>query len=69
MVTVLVECTTEELCSVVRLLCAKGHNAQVIHKEIFPVYDGKCLSRKVVHNWVAKISLVKKRLKRKHGSG
>jgi hypothetical protein len=23
-----------------------------IHTEIFPVYGGKCLSCKVVHNWV-----------------
>jgi hypothetical protein len=22
-----------------------------IHKEIFPVYGGTCLSRKAVHNW------------------
>jgi hypothetical protein len=27
-----------------------------IHKEMFPVLDGKCLSRKAVHNWVAKFS-------------
>jgi hypothetical protein len=25
-----------------------------IHKEISPVYGGKCLSRKAVHNWVEK---------------
>jgi hypothetical protein len=25
-----------------------------IHKEIFSVYDGKCLSRKAVHNWAEK---------------
>jgi hypothetical protein len=25
-----------------------------IHKEIFPVYGGKCLSHKKVHNWVEK---------------
>jgi hypothetical protein len=23
-----------------------------IYKEMFPVYDGKCLSRKAVHSWV-----------------
>jgi hypothetical protein len=23
---------------------------------MFPVYDGKCLSRKAVHNWVEKFS-------------
>jgi hypothetical protein len=26
------------------------------HKEIFPVYSGKCLSRKAVHNWVERFS-------------
>jgi hypothetical protein len=25
-----------------------------IHKEMFHVYDGKCFSRKAVHNWVEK---------------
>jgi hypothetical protein len=33
-------------------LWAKGLNAKDIHKEIFPVYGGKCLLSKVVHNWV-----------------
>jgi hypothetical protein len=37
-------------------LCAKGLNAKDIHKEMFPVYGGKCLSRKAVHNWVEKFS-------------
>jgi hypothetical protein len=27
-----------------------------IHKEIFPVYDWKCLSLKEFHNWVEKFS-------------
>jgi transposase len=27
-----------------------------IHKEMFPVYSAKCLSRKVVQNWVEKFS-------------
>jgi hypothetical protein len=35
-------------------LWEKGLNAKEIHKEIFPVYCGKCLSRKAVHNWVEK---------------
>jgi hypothetical protein len=35
-------------------VCVKGHNAKDIHKEMFPVYGGKCLSRKVVHSWVEK---------------
>jgi hypothetical protein len=38
------------------LLWAKGLNAKDIHKEMFPVYGGKCLSRKAVHNWVEKFS-------------
>jgi hypothetical protein len=37
-------------------LWAKGHSAEDIHKEMFPVYGGKCLSRKAVHNWVEKFS-------------
>jgi hypothetical protein len=30
--------------------------AKDIHKEMFPVYGGKCSSRKAVHNWVDKFS-------------
>jgi hypothetical protein len=52
MATVLEECTTEDQRSVVRLLWSKGLNAKDIHKEMFPVYGGKCLSRKAVHIWV-----------------
>jgi transposase len=37
-------------------LWAEGLNAKDIHKEILPVYCGKCLSHKVVHNWVKKFS-------------
>jgi hypothetical protein len=36
-----------ELC----FLWAKELNAKDIHKEIFPVYSGKCLSRKAVQPW------------------
>jgi hypothetical protein len=54
MMTVLEECTTEEQCSILRYLWAKGLNVKDIHKEMFPVYEGKCLSRKAVHNWVTK---------------
>jgi hypothetical protein len=36
---------------------------------VFPVYGGKCLSRKAVHNWVANILLMTKRLKRRCRSG
>jgi hypothetical protein len=32
-------------------LWAKGLNAKDIHREIFSVYGGKCLSHKVVYNW------------------
>jgi hypothetical protein len=48
MATVL-EYTTEEQRSYVRFLWAKGLNSKNIHIEIFPVYGGKCLSRKAVH--------------------
>jgi hypothetical protein len=34
---------------------AKGLNEKDIHKEMLPVYDGKCLSWKAIHNWVKKI--------------
>jgi hypothetical protein len=50
MATVLEECTIKEQRSVMRFLWAKGLNAKDIHKEMFPVYGGKCLSRKAVHN-------------------
>jgi hypothetical protein len=50
MASVLEEYTTEDQRPVVRFLCAKGLNAKDIHKEMFPVYGGKCLSRKGVHN-------------------
>jgi hypothetical protein len=56
MVTVLEECHTEEQHSVVRLLWAKGLSAKDIHKEMFPVYSGKCLLRKAIHNWVERFS-------------
>jgi hypothetical protein len=39
-----------------RFLWANGFNVKDIHKESFPVYGGKCLSRKAVHNWVEKFS-------------
>jgi hypothetical protein len=35
---------------------AKRPNAKDIHKEMSPVYDEKCLSRKAVHGWVEKFS-------------
>jgi hypothetical protein len=70
MATVVEGYTTEGQHSVALfILWAKGLNANVIHKEMFPVYGGKFLSRKAVHNWVANVSLMTKRLKRKCGSG
>jgi hypothetical protein len=56
MATTLEECNTEEQRSVVSVLWEKGLNANYIHKELFPIYDGKCLSRKAVHNWLEKCS-------------
>jgi hypothetical protein len=40
----------------VSFLWAKGLNAKDIRKEVFPIYVGKCLSHKAVHNWVEKFS-------------
>jgi hypothetical protein len=37
-------------------LCTKGLSAKDIHKEMFPVYGGKCLSRKAVHSCGEKFS-------------
>jgi hypothetical protein len=37
-------------------LWAKNLNAKDIHKDLFPLYGGKCLSREAVHNWVHKFS-------------
>jgi hypothetical protein len=43
--------TTEEQNFVVLFfLWAKGLNAKDILKEMFPVYGGKCLSCKAIHN-------------------
>jgi hypothetical protein len=36
----------------VRFLWPKGLNAKYVHKEIFPVYGGKCLALKAVHSGV-----------------
>jgi hypothetical protein len=53
---IVLECITEEQRSVVRSLSAKWLIAEGIHKEMFPIYDGKCLSRKAVHDLVEKFS-------------
>jgi hypothetical protein len=50
MATVHEEYNPEEQRSVVRILWAKGFIAKGIHKEMFPLYSGKCLSHKAVHN-------------------
>jgi hypothetical protein len=57
MATVFEECTTEEQRPFTRFfLWTKELSAKDIHKETFPVYGGKCLSRKAVHSWVEKFS-------------
>jgi hypothetical protein len=50
------EYTTEVQHSVVQFLWIKGLNAKDIHKDMFPVYGGKCLSHKGAHNWIEKFS-------------
>jgi hypothetical protein len=47
--------TAEGQRSFVRFLWAKWLNAKDIHKEMFPVYVGKCLSRKKVHKCLEKL--------------
>jgi hypothetical protein len=37
-------------------LWEKGLNTENINEEMFPVYGGKYLSRKAIHNWVEKFS-------------
>jgi hypothetical protein len=58
----------EELLKISVLFCvllwAKGLNAKDIHKEMFPVYGGKCLPSKAVEN----VSLMMKTLKWKCGT-
>jgi hypothetical protein len=51
------------------VFCGKKTQIKDFHKEMFPVYGGKCLSRKAAHNWVANVSLMTKRLKRRCGRG
>jgi hypothetical protein len=40
----------------ISILWARGLDAKYIHKEMFPVYSGKCLLCKAVYNWVEKFS-------------
>jgi hypothetical protein len=51
MAIVLEECVTEKQRYVLRFFRAKGLDAKNIRKEMFPVYGGKCLSRKAVQSW------------------
>jgi hypothetical protein len=63
-------CTTKEQRSVVCFfLWAEGINAKDIHNKMIPVYSGMCLSHKTVHNLVANVSLIMKRLKQRYGGG
>jgi hypothetical protein len=50
-------------------LWAEILNAEDIHKQMFPIYGWKYLLLKAVHNWVTKVSLMMKKLKRRCGSG
>jgi transposase-like protein len=57
MATVLAKYSTKEQGSVVVFfLWAKGLNVKDIHKEMYSLHGGKCLSRKTVRNWVEKFS-------------
>jgi hypothetical protein len=58
MATVLEGCTTGKQRSLVLFLWESGLNARDIHKEMFPLYGRKCLSRKAVRNWVANVPLM-----------
>jgi hypothetical protein len=58
MATVLKECLTEDLRSFILFLWVNGLNARDINKGMFPLYGGKCFSRKAVHSWVANVSLI-----------
>jgi hypothetical protein len=51
------------------VLSAQVLNANDIQKEMFPLYGGKCVSRKAVHSWMANVSLMRKRVKRSCVSG
>jgi hypothetical protein len=54
--TLLEACSTDEHVLVcVFFLLAKGLNAAGIHKEMFPVYGGKCLSLNAVRYRVADV--------------
>jgi hypothetical protein len=52
MATMLEELTTKEERSVMRFCGQKDSTQRIFIKKMFPVYSGKCLSCKVVHNWI-----------------
>jgi hypothetical protein len=57
MATVFEEYTTEDQRFVVFYFCGQKNSMQRIFiKIMFPVYGGKCLSHKTVHNWLEKSS-------------
>jgi hypothetical protein len=56
MATVLEKYNIEEHHSILRSLWELGLIAKDIPKELFPVYGGKCLSRKVVRDWIEQFS-------------
>jgi hypothetical protein len=56
MVTVLKSISLKSSVQLCIFLWAKGLYAKDIHKEIFPVYGGKCLSHTAAHNWVKEFS-------------
>jgi hypothetical protein len=56
MATVLEDCIAEKQRSVVRFFTGKRTLRKEITKEMFPVFGGKCLSRKAFHRWVEKFS-------------
>jgi hypothetical protein len=56
MVIMLEGYTTEELRSAVHYFFVdKSTQCKRFYKETFPVYGGKCLSRKAVYNWKANV--------------
>jgi hypothetical protein len=70
MVTVLEGCTTEEQCSFVCVFYGQKNTVQrIFMKKCFLFMMGSVCLRKVVHNWLADIFLLTKRLKRRCRSG
>jgi hypothetical protein len=54
--TTVLECILPKSTVLLRVFCGQKNSMQRIRKEVFPVYGGKCLFRKVVHNRVKKFS-------------